>query len=125
MKKLKILLIDDDLISIKLIKAMLANHKDIVDEILEASNGKEALDILESNEDINLILLDIIMPIMNGREFLKVFRSQKRYSNIPVIILTTDDSQKRDILNYGADNILIKPIKEDELLNSLKYWLED
>ncbi len=125
MKKLKILLIDDDLISIKLIKAMLANHKDIVDKILEASNGKEALDILESNEDINLILLDIIMPIMNGREFLKVFRSQKRYSNIPVIILTTDDSQKRDILNYGADNILIKPIKEDELLNSLKYWLED
>ena len=122
--KLNILLIEDDIINRKLIKTMLSHHKDIINKIYEASNGKEALHMLEEHEDINFILLDILMPIMDGREFLKIFRSQKKFSNTPVVILTTDDSKKSEILNIGADDIIIKPVKEEELIKRIKYWIQ-
>jgi len=125
MSKLNILLVDDDTINRKLIKALLSHHKDIVNSIIEASDGAEALEIVNSNKDINLVLLDIIMPILDGKAFLKHFRTQKSNSNIPVIILTTDDTQKSEMLNYGADDILIKPIKEDELIKKINYWTQE
>ncbi len=125
MKKLNVLLVDDDTINRKLIKALLAHHKDIIESITEANNGAEALEYIAKDKSINLVLLDIIMPILDGRGFLKQFRSQKANSNTPVIILTTDDSKVSEILNYGADDVLIKPIKEDDLLKKIEYWTQD
>jgi putative two-component system response regulator len=125
MNKLNILIVDDDAINRMLIKAMLSHNAEIVNSITEATNGAEALDIVANNQDINLILLDIIMPVLDGKGFLKRFRSQNKNSNIPVIILTTDDSQKSEILNHGADDVLIKPIKEDELIKHIKYWTQE
>jgi len=124
MNKLHILLVDDDTINRKLIKALLSHYPDMVEEIVEASNGAEALKEVEKNSNINLVLLDIIMPILDGKAFLKSFRSQKRHSSTPVIVLTTDDSKKPEALNYGADDILIKPIKEEELLKHIRYWTQ-
>jgi len=124
MKKINILLVDDDSINRMLVKAMLSHYKDIIQSITEASNGAEALDIIEKNRDINLVLLDIIMPILDGRGFLKEFRRQRTNSNTPVIVLTTDDSKKSEMINYGADDILIKPIKEEELIKHIKYWTQ-
>ncbi len=125
MRQLKILLVDDDTINRKLIKTLLSHHQDLVKDIIEANNGAEALEIVESNSDIDLVLLDILMPILDGRDFLKTFRSKKSNSNIPVIVLTTDDSQKKEVLNYGADDILIKPIKEGSLIKHIKYWTQE
>ena len=125
MNKLNVLLVDDDTINRKLIKTLLSRHTDIIESVTEASNGAEALEIVNSNPNINLVLLDIIMPILDGKGFLKTFRSQKRNSNTPVIVLTTDDSKKSEVLNYGADEILIKPIKEEELLKHIKYWTQE
>jgi len=124
MNKLHILLVDDDAINRKLIKALLSHYPDMVEDIIEASNGAEALEEVKKNENINLVLLDIIMPILDGKAFLKTFRSQKRNSSTPVIVLTTDDSKKPEALNYGADDILIKPIKEEELLKHIRYWTQ-
>ena len=124
MNKLNILIVDDDIINRKLIKALLSHHKEMIESISEANNGAEALEIIEKNPKINLVLLDVIMPILDGKEFLKKFRSQKSNSNTPVIVLTTDDSKKSEMLNFGADDILIKPIKEDELIKSIKYWTQ-
>lgn len=124
MKKLTILLVDDDDINRMLIKAMLDHHQDIVENIIEANNGAEALAIVERN-NINLVLLDLVMPILDGKGFLKEFRSKKNNSNIPVIVLTTDDSRVSEALNHGADDILIKPIKEDDLLIKIAYWIEE
>ena len=125
MRQLKVLLVDDDLINRKLIKTLLSHHKNLVKEVLEANNGAEALEIVESNADIDLVLLDILMPILDGQGFLKEFRSQKSNSNIPVIVLTTDDSKKTEALNYGADDILIKPIKEENLIKHITYWTQE
>lgn len=124
MKKLKILLVDDDTINRMLIKALLSHHKDIVASIIEASNGAEALEVVNATADIDLVLLDIVMPILDGKGFLKAFRSQKNNSSIPVIVLTTDDTQKSEAINYGADDILIKPIKEENLLKHIRYWTQ-
>jgi len=125
MSKLNILIVDDDVINRKLIHKMLQKHSNLVGNIYEAKNGAEALVKKDENKDINMILLDIIMPVMDGKEFLKLFRSNTLNSNVPVIVLTTDDSQKSEVLNYGADDIIIKPIKEDELLKHIKYWVKD
>ncbi len=125
MSKLNILIVDDDIINRKLIHKMLQKHTDIIDNIYEAKNGADALVKKDEHRDINMILLDIIMPVMDGKEFLKLFRSNTLNSNTPVIVLTTDDSQKSEVLNYGADDIIIKPIKEDELLKHIKYWVKD
>ncbi len=124
MNKLNVLIVDDDDINRKLIKALLSHHPEIIASITEATNGADALEIINQKPQINLVLLDIIMPILDGKGFLKSFRSQKKNSSTPVIVLTTDDSKKNEALNYGADDILIKPIKEDELLKHIRYWTQ-
>ncbi|MFV0480871.1 MAG: PleD family two-component system response regulator, partial [Campylobacteraceae bacterium] len=64
-KKLKVLSVDDDFINLKLVNVLLKKNPNIL-SIVEAKNGLEAIDILKSTSDIDLILLDIKMPVMNG-----------------------------------------------------------
>jgi len=121
---LKVLIVDDDFINRKLLQALLRKHPDIVRETVEAENGSEALAALREDDSIDLILLDIIMPVLDGKEFLKIFRSDSANSNIPVIVLTTDDTQKTGVYELGADDFLLKPINEDELLTKIRKWTQ-
>jgi putative two-component system response regulator len=119
---LKVLVVDDDFINRKLIQALLKRHPELIGEVLEAENGSEALSILKENSDIDLILLDILMPVLDGREFLKIFRSEPSNDKIPVIVLSTDDTQKSTVINLGAEHFMIKPINEDELIDRIKEF---
>jgi putative two-component system response regulator len=119
---LKILIVDDDFINRKLLQALLKKNPAVVRDTVEAENGSEALSAIKENGDINLVLLDIIMPVLDGKEFLKIFRSDSTNSSIPVLVLTTDDTQKSTIFNLGADDFLLKPINEDELIEKIKKW---
>ncbi len=65
------------------------------------------------------------MPVLDGKEFLRIFRSESANSNIPVIVLTTDDTQKSAIFELGADDFLLKPINEDELLVKIRRWAQE
>jgi len=125
MNNLKILIVDDDFINRKLLQAFLRKYPELVRETVEAENGSEALSALRDNEGINLVLLDIIMPVLDGKEFLRIFRSESANSNIPVIVLTTDDTQKSAIFEIGADDFLLKPIDEDELLVKIRRWAQE
>lgn len=118
-----VLIVDDDFINRKLISTLLKKHSDIIEGITEAENGSEALDILRENGSINMILLDIMMPILDGKEFLKIFRTDAENNAIPVIVLSTDDTQRTAVFNYGADDFLLKPIKEGELIPAIKKWI--
>ncbi len=118
---LNILVVDDDMINRMLLKALLKKNMN-VNTIIEAENGADALEKMESRDDINLILLDIIMPILNGIEFLKVFRSDMGNSHIPVIVLTTDDTKKAEVFDHGANDFLRKPIKEKDLTRVIDQW---
>jgi len=118
---LKILIVDDDLINRKLLQALLKRNAD-VEEIIEAKNGAEALDMVDKVKDIDLILLDILMPILDGVSFLKIFRANMKCSHIPVIVLTTDDSRKAEVFKNGANDFLIKPVKEEDLFAKIALW---
>ena len=119
---LNILIVDDDFINRKLLQALLKKYPDIVRTTLEAENGSEALTAIKEHGEVNLVLLDVIMPVLDGKEFLKIFRSDSANSNTPVLVLTTDDTQKSAIFELGADDFLLKPINENELITKIRRW---
>ncbi len=121
-KKLRVLAVDDDMINRKLIKSMLMKA-DNVSEIIEAVNGMDALDILKKDQNIDIVLLDIIMPIMGGIDFLKVARADDNMKNIPVIVLTTDETIRGEALNEGANDFLTKPIREKDIVSKINQLI--
>ena len=118
---LKVLVVDDDFINRKLLQALLKKNTSVT-EIIEAENGSDALDKLKKESGINLILLDIMMPIVDGIEFLKIFRSDMSNAHVPVIVLSTDDTRKTEVFDNGANDFLRKPIKEDKLFEKMEQW---
>ena len=108
----KILVVDDDMINRKLLNVLVKKAGDF--DVIEAENGLEALNIIK-NEPVDMVLLDIIMPVMDGIDLLKILKSDEVYKQIPVAILTTDDSKKGEALSLGACEVLIKPIKDSDL----------
>ena len=117
-KEIKILAVDDDMINLKLLKSMLKKLGNVI-EVVEASNGSDAIGVLKSRDDIDLILLDIIMPVMNGIEMLKVVRADDNLKQLPIIVLTTDETKKSEALEFGANGFLMKPIRAEELKNKI------
>ncbi len=119
---LTILAVDDDMINLKLLKSMLMKTGNVV-EVIEAKNGSDAIGELKSRSDIDLVLLDIIMPIMNGIEVLKVVRADDNLRQVPIIVLTTDETKKGEALDLGANGFLMKPIRKDDLITKISTVL--
>jgi len=115
---LVVLVVDDDLINLKLLKSMLKKSGN-VKEVIEAKNGSDAIGELKSRNDIDLILLDIIMPIMGGLEMLKVVRADDNLKQLPILVLTTDETKKSEALEFGANGFLMKPIRNTDLMNKI------
>ena len=118
---LKVLLIDDDFINRKLLETLLKKNPSVTG-IIQAENGSDALDKLKKEPDVDLILLDIMMPVVDGVEFLKIFRSDMTNAHIPVIVLSTDDTRKSEVFDNGANDFLRKPIKETLLSEKIAQW---
>ena len=116
---LVVLAVDDDLINLKLLKSMLMKSGN-VKEVIEAKNGSDAIGVLKSRDDIDLILLDIIMPIMGGIDMLKVVRADDNLRQLPIIVLTTDETKKAEALECGANGFLMKPIRNDDLIAKIR-----
>jgi len=114
MNQIKVLAVDDDIINLKLLKSILLKLPN-VSEVIEAKNGADALGILKGSEGIDLILLDIIMPVMGGIEMLKVVRADEGLKNIPVIVLTTDETKRTEALDCGANDFIMKPVRKEHV----------
>jgi len=113
-----VLAVDDDMINLKLLKSMLKKSGN-VKEVIEAKNGSDAIGHLKSRDDIDLILLDIIMPIMGGIDMLKVVRADDNLKQLPIIVLTTDETKKAEALECGANGFLMKPIRNEDLIKKI------
>ena len=116
MSKKKILVVEDNNIN----RAMLASILDSQYEVLEAENGQEALDVLEQYKDeISLILLDIIMPVMDGYTFLSIVKENPNYASVPVIVTTQNDGESDEVaaLSQGAADFVGKPYKPQIILH--------
>lgn len=120
---LKVLVVDDDFINRKLIYTLLKKNSK-VSEIVEAENGSDALDKMKKDPSINLILLDIMMPVVDGIEFLKIFRSDMSNAHVPVIVLSTDDTRKTEVYDNGANDFLRKPVVQDALYEKIDQWTD-
>ena len=90
-----------------------------------AENGKEALTLLNKHSDIAIILMDIMMPEMDGYETLQTIRKQPHYHQLPIIALTAKamKGDKVKCINAGANDYLAKPVEPYQLISLMRVWL--
>lgn len=118
----KVLVVDDDMRNVFALTTALENRKI---ETIFAENGRECLEILRSNSDVDLILMDIMMPEMDGYEALRRIRQMPVYRNLPIIALTSKamKNDKEECIEAGASDYLSKPVNLDQLFTLIKIWL--
>ena len=112
----KILVVEDNALNRSLLCQILSADYDVE----EAENGQEALGVLRQfGEGISLILLDIIMPVMDGYTFLSIMKADPSYSSIPVIVTTQNDAESDEVaaLSHGATDFVAKPYKPQIILH--------
>ncbi len=114
----KVLVVDDNKLNIRVAERLLKKYNI---EVTSVESGKECIELINNDKKYDLILLDQMMPNMNGVETLKELKKNKNF-NIPVIVLTADaiEGKKEEYLNEGFDDYLSKPIEIDALTNILK-----
>jgi CheY-like chemotaxis protein/signal transduction histidine kinase len=117
-----ILLAEDDMRTVYAISALLRGKGA---EVLVADSGREALEILANHPDVNGVLMDIMMPEMDGYEAMRRLRQEARFSNLPVIALTAKamKGERERCLEAGASDYLTKPVDSQRLLTTLQSWL--
>lgn len=118
----KVLLVDDDIRNTFALAKVLRTY-DI--EVVIAPNGREGIDLLDAEKGIDAILMDIMMPIMDGFEAIQKIREKSCYSDLPIIALTakTMPADREKCLSVGATDYLSKPLDMDKLLTLLRAWI--
>ena len=120
----KVLLVDDDMRNVFALNKVL---KEKGFEITKAENGIVALDALNKQPNIDIVLMDIMMPEMDGYECMKKIREQKHFKDLPVIALTAkamkEDRQK--CIDAGANDYITKPVDIERLLSLMRIWINN
>ena len=118
----KIMVVDDDMRNVFALSKVLKGKGM---EVVKAVNGQMALEVLEKNEDIDLVLMDIMMPVLDGYEATRKIRGMKKYDKLPIIALTAkamkEDRQK--CIEAGANDYMSKPVNVEKLLSLMRVWL--
>lgn len=119
----KLLIVDDNANNLFSLRTLVTTHTDV--EVLEANSGQQALDIALATPDIDLIILDIQMPEMDGFQTASMLKIRKKTQDIPIIFLTaafkTDEFQQKGYA-LGAADYLLKPIDDNQLLNKISTY---
>ena len=118
----KILLVDDDIRNVFALSSVLEGYHM---EVKFAENGREALEMLVEQEDYDLVLMDMMMPEMDGYEAMRRIRQMPQYRKLPIIALTAK-AMKEDrakCIEAGASDYMKKPISTDQLLSLMRVWL--
>ena len=110
--EITILAVDDDHINLVMLEVMLT---DLDCKLLKAGNGQQAIDILETTSNIDVVLLDIEMPVMDGYETIKRIKQSFNWRDIPVIVVTAGTSEVTRMLGLGANDFISKPYNPEEL----------
>jgi twitching motility two-component system response regulator PilH len=122
-RKGTILVVDDSPTEVHILKKILEKQGYT---IIEAKDGKEGVEVaIQAHPD--LILMDVVMPVLNGFQATRQLKNNEKTADIPVIMVTTKD-QKTDInwgMRQGANEYLVKPVAPAELLNRIKAILHD
>ncbi|HEY1008206.1 MAG TPA: HAMP domain-containing protein, partial [Sphingobacteriaceae bacterium] len=120
----KVLIVDDDVRNLFALTAAFERSKL---EVITAESGKEALEILQMQKDIDIVLMDIMMPEMDGYETIRRIRKEHRNKQLPIIAVTAKamvgDRQK--CIASGASDYITKPVKTEQLMSLMRVWLFD
>ena len=94
-------------------------------QVLTATTGKEAVEIVENTPELAIVLMDIMMPEMDGYQTMRVIREQPEYRRLPIIALTAKamKGDREKCLEAGASDYLAKPVNTEQLLSALRMWL--
>jgi len=117
-----VLLVDDDARNIFALSSVLERRGM---HVLTATTGKEAVALVESGPDLALVLIDIMMPEMDGYATTALIRQNPRFRRLPIIALTAKamKGDREKCLQAGASDYLAKPVNTDQLLSALRMWL--
>ena len=90
-----------------------------------ATNGRDAIDILQRRDDLSVVLMDIMMPGMDGYETMRHIRREPKFSTLPILALTAKamKGDREKCLGAGASDYIAKPVNTDQLLSLLRVWL--
>jgi CheY-like chemotaxis protein/two-component sensor histidine kinase len=118
----KVLVVDDDTRNIFALMSVLENKNM---EVIAAQHGKEALEVLNEHPNMDIVLMDIMMPEMDGYETMQKIRAQPRFRKLPIIALTAKamKSDKAKCIEAGASDYLAKPVDTDKLVSLMRVWL--
>jgi hypothetical protein len=117
-----VLLVDDDSRNIFALSSVLERRGM---EVLTATTGSEAIAVLESRSDVAIVLMDIMMPGMDGYETIQVIRANPGFRRLPILALTAKamKGDREKCLEAGASDYLAKPVNVEQLLSALRMWL--
>ncbi len=118
----KVLVVDDDARNIFALVALLENHEM---EVLTATSGRQAIKIIQNTPDLALVLMDIMMPEMDGYETMREIRKAPKFRTLPILALTAKamKGDREKCLDAGASDYIAKPVNTDVLLSQMRVWL--
>ncbi|HUP90132.1 MAG TPA: response regulator, partial [Longimicrobiales bacterium] len=118
----KVMVVDDDVRNIFALTAVLENHGM---EVVFAENGRAALDTLQQHQDVHMILMDVMMPEMDGYETTQAIREMTQFAQLPIIALTAKamKGDREKSIAAGASDYITKPVDSDQLLSLMRVWL--
>jgi CheY-like chemotaxis protein len=118
----KALVVDDDARNIFALTTILENQEM---EVVSATNGRQAIQIIQRTSNLNVVLMDIMMPDMDGYETLREIRKDARFRSLPILALTAKamKGDREKCLEAGASDYIAKPVNTDQLISLLRVWL--
>jgi HAMP domain-containing protein/CheY-like chemotaxis protein/signal transduction histidine kinase len=118
----KVLVVDDDIRNIFALNSLLERHSM---QVISANNGQEAIKLVDDTEDLSLVLMDIMMPEMDGYETMRRIRATPKFRTLPIIALTAKamKGDREKCLEAGASDYVAKPVNTDQLLSLVRMWL--
>ena len=116
------LIVDDDVRNVYALTSALEDHGI---EVVCASSGQRGLELLETTPGIELVLMDIMMPGMDGYEAIRAIRTQERFAELPIVALTAKAMRgdREESLEAGASDYVTKPVEIDSLLEAVRVWI--
>jgi CheY-like chemotaxis protein len=118
----KVLVVDDDARNIFALTTILENQEM---DVLTATNGRHAIELIQRTPELSLVLMDIMMPEMDGYETMRRIRSAPEFRNLPILALTAKamKGDREKCLEAGASDYIAKPVNTDQLLSLMRVWL--
>jgi CheY-like chemotaxis protein len=118
----KVLVADDDARNIFALASLLENQEM---EVITATSGRMAIDLIARTPDLSIVLMDIMMPDMDGYETIRKIREDPRFRTLPILALTAKamKGDREKCLDAGASDYISKPVDTDQLLSLMRVWL--